>query len=299
MRALWLLQSLLLVTAFGTSAWLERWFQSWAGNRTKSANVIAVALGDSRKLFARHFYVKADAYFHAGYYPSIYDGRPENGKLAMTTGSSGQHDDHVAQMDFLGKPLDWIDRFGRNFFPSTHRHLDEEQACGHEHKEGEKCEHEHEGESTSGLERELLPWLKLASILDPERPETYVVASYWLRSRLHRTDEAEQFLREGLRTNPGNYELLFELGRIYYENRKQNDRARMLWELALKKYRESEAFKNNSDFLIHLQLLGQLGKLEEQEKNYAAALRYFEQLKEISPSKEQVQTWIDWLKERL
>src|SRR5688572_32989307 len=94
MRFLVLLQSLLLVIAFGTSAWLERWFQGWAGSRTKSANVIAVALGDSRKLFAKHFYMKADAYFHAGYYPTIYDGRPDEGNLAMATGTSGQHDDH-------------------------------------------------------------------------------------------------------------------------------------------------------------------------------------------------------------
>lgn len=298
MRVLLLLQALLLTTAFGMAAWLERWFQSWAGNRTKSANVIAVALGDSRKLLAKHFYIKADSYFHAGYYPTIYDGRPEGTSLAIKTGTSGQHEDHVEQMDFLGKPRDWIDRFSRNFFPSTHRHLDEDHECCHEHKDGEKCDHDHEAASKSGLERELLPWLKVAATLDPERPETYAVASYWLRS-LGKVDEAEEFLREGLRMNPGNYELLFELGQIYFENRKQNGRARLLWELALKKYRESEAFKNGTDFLVHLELLAHLAKLEEQEKNYSAALRYFEQLKEISPSKEQVQAWIDWLKERL
>ena len=314
MRAFVLLQLLLLTSAFGVGAWLERWFQSWGGNRTGSANVIAVALGDSRKLFAKHFFVKADAYFHAGYYPSIYDGRPE-GQLAMEGGSAETHENHEAEMDFLGKPRDWIDRFGRNFFPSKHRHLDEEQCCDHDHKHGEHCEHDHdhahhEGEAgehdkqtaeggTNGLERELLPWLKLASVLDPERPETYVIASFWLRTRLGKVDEAERFLREGLRANPESYELLFELGRIYYENRKENSRARILWQLALKQYRASDAFKNNTDFLMHLQLLAFLGKLEEQEKNYAEALKYFEQLKEISPSRDQVQSWIDWLKERL
>jgi tetratricopeptide (TPR) repeat protein len=302
MRAFVLLQSLLIVSAFGTAAALERWFQGWAGNRTKSANVIAVALGDSRKLFAKHFYIKADSYFHAGYYPTIYDGRSD-ANLAMATGSSGDHDNHIAEMDFLGRPRDWIDRFSRNFFPSVHKHLDED-CCDHDHKHDEECEHDHkhkEGEAAApkGLERELLPWLKLASVLDPERPETYVVASFWLRSRLGKVDEAEQFLREGLRANPQSYELLFELGRIYYESRKDNSRARILWQLALKNYRASEEFKNNTDFLTHLQLLAFLGKLEEQESNYAEALKYFEQLKEISPSREQVQSWIDWLKERL
>ena len=41
---------------------------------------------------------------------------------------------------------------------------------------------------------------------------------------------AEQFLREGLRSNPGNYEILLELGRIYYENRKD-------WVAAINRFR--------------------------------------------------------------
>jgi len=55
-----------LVTAFGLAARLEPWFQSWIGNRARSANLLEVALGDGRKLFARHAYVKADIYFHSG-----------------------------------------------------------------------------------------------------------------------------------------------------------------------------------------------------------------------------------------
>ena len=74
--------------------------------------------------------------------------------------------------DFLGQPKDWIDSFSRHFYPSEHRHLGE-------HKGGH-----HEGENEeSGRERELLPWLKLAATLDPERPETYIVASFWLRTQ--------------------------------------------------------------------------------------------------------------------
>src|SRR5262245_12089049 len=103
MRALWLLYAFLLAGAAALSTWLEPWFQNWAGNRTKSGNVIATALGDSRKLFARHFYVKADAYFHAGYYPSIFDTRAESDKLHMASGTGGTSDkEHEEGMDFLG-----------------------------------------------------------------------------------------------------------------------------------------------------------------------------------------------------
>ncbi len=34
---------------------------------------VARWLGDSRRMFANSFFVKADAYFHSGYYPTIYD----------------------------------------------------------------------------------------------------------------------------------------------------------------------------------------------------------------------------------
>ena len=39
----------------------------------KEDNHEQVLLGDGRKLFANHFFVKADVSFHSGYYPSIFD----------------------------------------------------------------------------------------------------------------------------------------------------------------------------------------------------------------------------------
>src|SRR5688500_1618692 len=159
MRAL-----LLVVIAVCFTTWLEPWFQQARAHR--SGDVITAALGDSRKLFGRHFYVKADAYFHNGYYPTIYDTKPE-GELHMAAVTGGTHEDHVKEMDFLGQPKDWIDRFSRYFFPSVHRHLGEEE-CEH-CKHGEEHEHGAEAAGSEGHEREMLPWFKLAATLDPER----------------------------------------------------------------------------------------------------------------------------------
>src|SRR5437870_10657589 len=116
---------LLLTLAFSLSAWLEPRFQAWAGSRAKSSDVLSVALGDSRRLFARHFYVKADAYFHSGYYPTIYDTHPPARETHMAGASqepvgqgAGSHsDEHEEEesRDFLGKPKDWIDAFSRHF----------------------------------------------------------------------------------------------------------------------------------------------------------------------------------------
>ena len=65
---------------------------------------------------------------------------------------------------------------------------------------------------------EILPWLKLSSELDPKRVETYTVTAYWLR-RMGKIDDAQQILRDALKENPGDPELLFDLGRLFKEYR--------------------------------------------------------------------------------
>src|SRR5258706_14216716 len=164
----WMFIAFLATAGLALSTHLLPWFQGWSGSRTKSADILTVVLGDSRKLFAQHFYVKADAYFHSGYYPTIFDHRDQNAKLHIAATQSGEKEGEGS--DFLGPPKDWIDRFSRNFYPSQHRHLGED--AGHHE------EHEHEGAERHGEghgdERELLPWLKLSAELDSQRPETYV-----------------------------------------------------------------------------------------------------------------------------
>lgn len=291
MQSPWMLLPLLGVMAVSLSTWLQPWFETWAGNRSKSTDILTTALGDSRRLFAKHLYVKADAYFHSGYYPTIFDNQQPEGKLHIAS-QSAKHEGS----DFLGPPKDWIDRFGRNFYPSTHRHLGEKAGhAGHGHGPGEKCEHEDNGE---GEQREVLPWLKLAALLDPEQPETYVVAGYCLRTELGNVEQAERFLREGLQANPRHYEILFELGRIYYENRKDPAHARNLWELSLNDWHERQAAKKDPSLLLLDQILGQLARVEEELGNHSQAVSHLEELFFISPSKLHIQKWISELREK-
>ncbi len=85
----------------------------------------------------------------------------------------------------MGTPRDWLDAFGRHFIPNRHTHLDEGGAAG--------------DLSGSDQVREILPWLKLSTELDPQNVQNYTVTAYWLRQRMHKTDEANQVLLEGLR----------------------------------------------------------------------------------------------------
>jgi tetratricopeptide (TPR) repeat protein len=243
--------------------------------------MMQMLFGDGRRMFANHFFVKADVYFHRGYYPSIFDqGKEPADTKHMTEEHDASHEDkdeeeHEKAMDFLGQPKDWIDAFGRHFFPSHHSHLD---------KPGEA--------------REILPWLRISAELDPQRIETYVVAAFWLRRSLGKTDEAEQFLREGLKANPASYEILFELGKLYQESRRQPDHARNLWELALHRWQEQDAAGKKPDPLIGDAILANLVHVEEEQGNTGKALSYLDLELKVSPAPDAIQKRIAELKEK-
>src|SRR5262245_65013088 len=120
---------LLAVAAFSLSTAIEPRFQEWEGDRHASDNILQAALGDGRKLFAKHFYTKADVYFHNGYYPTIYDNAADF-KEAHMAGDVHQDGEEEELENFLGKPKDWLDAFGRHFYPSRHTQLGD-SGCEH------------------------------------------------------------------------------------------------------------------------------------------------------------------------
>ena len=279
----------LLVLCFGLAAWLDLWFQSWQGSRTQSADLLNVLIGDSRRMFANHFFVKADAYFHSGCYPTIFDNReafqtPHMAEDSGTVGGRNKGD----ESRFLGKPRDWIDALSRQFFPSRHTHLDEGGASGEL--------------GSSGAVREVMPWLRLSAELNPNDVRTYTVAAYWLRERMGKVTEAEQFLRDGLRANPDSYEIMYELGRVYSENKNDQARARNLWEAALRQWQEQVASKpdpERSYKFLFVAITSHLALLEEKQGNYPQALAYMELWKGRSAGPEGVQKYIEEVQQKM
>lgn len=264
---------LLLVMCFSLATVLQPRQPTPTSGSQQNGNVLALLLGSARKMFAQQMFAKADAYFHRGNYPSIFDQTPrqeENHMANETQHDEHGHDDHDEDSADAPAPAsDWVESFGRHFYPSVHVHL----------KEGE--------------EREMLPWLRIAADLDPQRIESYAVTAYWLRERLNKVDEAEQFLRAGLRANPNSPELLYELGRLFYENRKDYSHAHNVWMVALRRWHKVEEPKPAPDKLLLSQLLGGLARIANQDGRYAEAIGYLKQLKELSPSPEQIQKQID------
>lgn len=268
--------ALLTVICFSLATLLQPRAATW-GNRERADSALKILFGEGRRLFANHFFIQADVSFHSGYYPSIFDQakRPQDSPMVSTRNTQEEHDNdghssslekqghdestHEREMAFLRTPKDWIERFGRHFVITEHTHL------------------------SGGQEREILPWLRLSAELDPQRIDTYTVAAYWLRVRLGKIKEAEQFLREGLRNNPDSYQILFELGRLYYENYHEIGRARNVWDLALRKWDAQELSKQDPDLTSLAQIADNLARLEGQEGNYERAISLLERGKTGSP----------------
>lgn len=276
--------------------WYQTWYPKWSGAENQSGDFLSALIGDSKRLFSNQMVAKADAYFHSGYYPTIFDAPKQEEASHLSGDNEADHEEqegstnHVEHAEhqhsetcehnvktedgFLGPPKDWIDRFSRKFFPSQHSHLE------------------------NGGEREILPWLRLSAELDPQRIETYTVAAYWLRKRLGKTAEAEQFLRDGLRANPESYELYFQIGQIFSENRNNPDRARNLWEIALRKWQEQEKAGLKPNELSYQEITANLAKTEEKAGNIAQAIAYLKMLKEKSPVPETIQRQLDDLQKK-
>ena len=259
-------------------------FAAWQDLGGEKKSLIASVMGDSRQLFANQLFTKGDVYMHSGYYPSIFDTKklhaPKEGSKPEDH-SAHKHDENgrcladEGETDILGKPLDWIDRFSRNFYITEHTHLEK------------------------GQEREMLPWLKFASEMDPHQIDIYTVAAFWLRTSLKKSKEAEEFLREGLRNNPNNPELLLELAKLYHDDYHDIDHARNLYEMAQTQWDKQEANKKEPDMLMLEQIVARLADLEFKAGRYQRALVHYTRLHELSPVPKVIEEHIRKTQEKL
>jgi tetratricopeptide (TPR) repeat protein len=129
--------------------------------------------------------------------------------------------------------------------------------------------------------------------MDPHRVQTYLTASFWLRTALNQPKEAEEFLREGLRANPDSFEMLLELSYVYDFSRKDARAARRLCELALQKWQKQEADGLKPSPKAEVEILDGMVRADRQLGDLPNLLADLEALKAISPGKEAIQRSID------
>lgn len=256
----------------------------WHTGQSRSENVFKLLFGEGRRLFGNEMFVMADAYFHSGYYPSIFDRPVKEHDVAERGAGKGEKEDSTSE-DFLGPPPDWIAALDRHFVPNRHTHLSTGGPSGHE---------------KSASVQEILPWLKLATDMNPQYIEAYRVGYYWLY-RLHKPEQARDFLLEGLRNNPGNPGLLFDLGWLYHKDFHDPNRARNVWQAALRcwqsqseKVRRSVEAKRLCDNITI-----NLAHLEEKAGNWPQALKYLEMTKQVSPYPKAIQEQINEIEKKM
>jgi len=277
----------LLVFCFGIAANLQPQFTSWRGSRA-DGDVFKILLGESSKMFANEFFVKADEYYHSGFYPTIFDDNEafKTAHMAEDTGAVSSRN-HGEEESFMGPPRNWIDAFGRHFLPDRHTHLDTGGPS--------------DDLSTSDEVREILPWLKLSTDLDPQNVQNYTVTAYWLRERMHKPDAAHEVLLEGLQENPGSCDILFELGRLYAESDHDTNRALNVWNAAVRNW---HPVKGSDDVVaannfIYEKITTQLGETERNAGHWRRAIDWFEKAKSVSRTPDALQDLIDETRQQM
>jgi tetratricopeptide (TPR) repeat protein len=287
-RTFSLLLLALLIFCFGVAAGLQPRFRLLENQRHQSNNFFSLLLGDSRRMFANSFYVKADEYYHSGFYPTIFDnnGAFKTAHMAEDTGAVNSKN-HGEETGFMGAPRDWLDAFGRHFIPNRHTHLDEGGAAG--------------DLSGSDQVREILPWLKLSAELDPQNVQNYTVTAYWLRQRMHKTAEANQVLLEGLRENPGSCDILFELGRLYAESNHDTNRAENVWTAAAKNWQpiEGDSDAKYANDSIYEKITTHLGEAELNAGHWPQAIQWFQAAQKVSNTPNALQELIDGIQAKM
>jgi len=272
------LMLLLFICCMSLATVLDPEFRKWRNGGNSSVGVLVALMGDSRRLFAHEFFAQADAYFHSGFYPTIFDRQKPGTESDLKEESRDKPEgapEKEEESSFLGKPKDWIERFGRHFYPTVHTHLH------------------------GGNEREMLPWLKLSADLDPHELDAYLTASYWLRTSLNKPKEAEQFLREGQRANPDSYAIELELGRLYFYNYSNAPVARNIFLQGRQKWRKQDSAGAKPDPHAYEEILGEIVRADRAQGDLKQQLADMEELVKVAHSKDILQRQIDELKAKL
>src|SRR5207344_2659625 len=97
---------------------------------------------------------------------------------------------------------------------------------------------------------------------------------------------------EGLQNNPGNYEILFELGEVYFADYHDPNRARNVWVAALRSWNKQKVEDKATTTEAYEKITANIGHLEDLAGNWLTAIQYFELAKQVSPNPDALQKQI-------
>lgn len=172
----------------------------------RNSSSVGAMLGGLRTNLSDILFIKTERYLHAGvaYMPhmdaELMSIQGETAEYTEHEGELGIHDEEEEDDTHAGTPtlIRAAENDFRGFVGHLHRrvHPWRDPSKGHIH--------------TSGTE--LLPWYRVMTMADPHNIRGYAIGAWWLMQI--NPDEAEVFLHEGLANNPGEFQLMYLLGRL-------------------------------------------------------------------------------------
>ena len=187
-----------------------------ASGEQRNTSAIAGMLGEFRTALADVLYVKTELYFDGGvaYQPHLSGERlAEQGTVA--TGSHEGHSHHHGMTEGAGHEegedagtptmIPTAQGDFRGFIGDLQRQVKpwRDPSLGHQHSDG----------------RELLPWYRVATVVDPHHVVGYAIGGFWLRFR--NLPAAFGFVEEGARNNPSSSTLVYTLAQLHLEKARQ------------------------------------------------------------------------------
>lgn len=218
-----------------------------------NSSAFATILGEIRAGAADLMWVKTELYMHNGV---AFKGHINREELARTGEvqvkheehghEEGEEDDCASAGTLIPEPA----KDYRGFIGTLQRQVQpwQDKEAAHSHTAGD----------------ELLPWYRMLTYSNPHHWRGYMIGTWWLSKKDMTRAQAESFIDEGVKNNPGVFQLQLMRGRILMQREAWADALaafRRAAELA-EKARPSDGKPNPPTWTA------------SDEEDYAAALRY-------------------------
>ncbi|HTL71498.1 MAG TPA: hypothetical protein VL404_09435 [Candidatus Eisenbacteria bacterium] len=176
--------------------------------RSSAGDPLFKMLGSAKAALGDLVFMRADSYFHKGLRPDLLKAALEDDQAA----TRGVRQDTMSRLI----SRDWIGRVYAAVNVSSEHHLDLDESD------------------------EMLPLLDISTRLNPHNRAAVLTASYWFHDRYRDTGRALEILKSGRGDNPDSWEIDNELGRIYFEKKKDAAQAAFYFRSALRKLSKAQ-----------------------------------------------------------
>jgi tetratricopeptide (TPR) repeat protein len=203
----------------------------------KDSGFLSSVFTGFKKFVARECWIQADIYLHQGLIHE-YD------------------EEHGEEHDLLSMPHNEEQHHHKSVKPHPLKPYNREDFSTIQHK-------------TDLDDRDILPWLRLTAYMDPHLTKAYANGGHWLAWRLEETEQAIEFLEEGLKNNPGAPDILAEIGILYLDPHNT---------LGTRDYRKAfealeEALKSERDAFNRVRLLTYFAECCNRLEQYENAIK--------------------------